>query len=519
MDKRLQNKLKAYSALSAVATLVASSADAQIAHTTVNYTGGYETYDIDVDGNGSVDFTIDAGSSVVTYSAYRIDIRTVGVSGVGNNRAIGVYGSYFNSISALDSSYVVSRYNSFVNVGALAGIVDVEVEIFPGFFYPVFTTSFGQFGDGTTKFVGVEFEISGETHYGWLRFSNIAQDGNSWTLVDMAYDQTPNVCVTTGDISSIFAESPTLSSPSGNLSCPVNATLSVDSGNLNGADTWSWYEESTSGTNVGTGTSINVSPSKTTTYVVVGEKCGVIYGAEQTITVNVEVDNTAPVADASSLSVVEASCDVNSITPPTATDNCAGSITGTTSTVFPVESSTTITWSFDDGNGNISTQTQDVIITPIDKTVSFSNNTLSSNEATSGASYQWIDCDNSNSPIAGEVNKDFSPTVSGTFAVEVSLNGCTTVSDCIQVMLVSTSMISSETVKIFPNPASDMVTISNIGSDTSEIYVEDALGRRVKSLNINSDNAQINISDLDKGIYLIKLIRNSQTKVFKIIKL
>ena len=38
---------------------------------------------------------------------------------------------------------------------------------------------------------------------------------------------------------------------------------------------------------------------------------------------------------------------------PTTTDVCSGTITGTTSTVFPitVQGTTVVTWTFDDGNG------------------------------------------------------------------------------------------------------------------------------------------------------------------------
>ncbi len=49
---------------------------------------------------------------------------------------------------------------------------------------------------------------------------------------------------------------------------------------------------------------------------------------------------------------------------PTAMDACAGIIYGTTLTSFPIESqgTTVVTWMFDDGNGNISTANQNVIV-------------------------------------------------------------------------------------------------------------------------------------------------------------
>lgn len=60
---------------------------------------------------------------------------------------------------------------------------------------------------------------------------------------------------------------------------------------------------------------------------------------------------------------VMAECEVASITPPTATDNCdAGTITGTTTTSFPITESTTVVWTFTDSSGNSSTVTQPVVI-------------------------------------------------------------------------------------------------------------------------------------------------------------
>jgi hypothetical protein len=51
--------------------------------------------------------------------------------------------------------------------------------------------------------------------------------------------------------------------------------------------------------------------------------------------------------------------------PPTTTDNCAGTVTGTTTTQFPITTLGTnvVTWTFDDGNGNKTTATQRIIVT------------------------------------------------------------------------------------------------------------------------------------------------------------
>jgi len=75
-------------------------------------------------------------------------------------------------------------------------------------------------------------------------------------------------------------------------------------------------------------------------------------------------DTTDPVLDAGSLANLTDECSVSTPTAPTATDNCSGTITGTTTTTFPItaQGTTTVAWTFDDGNGNVVTQDQDVII-------------------------------------------------------------------------------------------------------------------------------------------------------------
>lgn len=75
-------------------------------------------------------------------------------------------------------------------------------------------------------------------------------------------------------------------------------------------------------------------------------------------------DVTAPVPEITSLPNIVAQCQVIGITPPEALDDCLGRITGATTTVFPIttQGTFTVTWAYNDGNGNISTQNQTVII-------------------------------------------------------------------------------------------------------------------------------------------------------------
>ncbi|MBU2496374.1 MAG: hypothetical protein KJ935_07765 [Candidatus Omnitrophica bacterium] len=88
---------------------------------------------------------------------------------------------------------------------------------------------------------------------------------------------------------------------------------------------------------------------------------GNIFTQLQTVIVD---DVTAPVPDVAALPDVVAECEADITTVPTASDNCAGAITGTTSDPLKYTQQGTyiVTWAYDDGNGNIATQTQNVIV-------------------------------------------------------------------------------------------------------------------------------------------------------------
>ncbi|WP_370175031.1 BspA family leucine-rich repeat surface protein, partial [Leeuwenhoekiella palythoae] len=76
------------------------------------------------------------------------------------------------------------------------------------------------------------------------------------------------------------------------------------------------------------------------------------------------VEDIAPTPDVITLADITAECSVTTLTPPTASDNCAATVTVTNDATLPItaQGTTVVTWTYDDGNGNVSTQTQNVII-------------------------------------------------------------------------------------------------------------------------------------------------------------
>lgn len=52
---------------------------------------------------------------------------------------------------------------------------------------------------GQTAFLGLEFPQNGQTHYGWVQVSTAA-DGSGLTVIDWAFEDTPNQAITAGAI-------------------------------------------------------------------------------------------------------------------------------------------------------------------------------------------------------------------------------------------------------------------------------------------------------------------------------
>jgi hypothetical protein len=77
-------------------------------------------------------------------------------------------------------------------------------------------------------------------------------------------------------------------------------------------------------------------------------------------------DTIAPVPVVATLIDIKAECIITAadVVVPTATDNCAGNVITTHDAVFPItlQGTTVVTWTYTDVNGNITKQTQNVII-------------------------------------------------------------------------------------------------------------------------------------------------------------
>ena len=161
-------------------------------------------------------------------------------------------------------------------------------------------------------------------------------------------------------------------------------------------------------------------------------------------------------------------------------------------------------------NGCDSTITLNLTINTVDDSITVLDDfTLQANA--SGASYQWIDCNNYDT-ISGATDSLFTTQVSGDYAVEITQNGCVDTSKCYSISdLVSYNNVDNLNYEIglFPNPATSHITLNLKGSPYVNIQLMDLQGKLLMSKNKVVNQEHINLSGISKGTYLL-IVSNKQ---------
>jgi len=171
-------------------------------------------------------------------------------------------------------------------------------------------------------------------------------------------------------------------------------------------------------------------------------------------------------------------------------------------------------------NGCDSTITSVVTIgSAIDTSTVLSNLTITSNQA--GATYRWLECNNSNAVIPTETNVSYTATVNGDYAVEVTKNGCSDTSACVSITTVGLSNLGleMENLKLYPNPTTGNVVLDLGSIKNAQVSVVDIAGKEVYSWSaINESKLQISSAKFSKGVYFVKVQSSNQQKIMKLIK-
>jgi Secretion system C-terminal sorting domain/FG-GAP repeat len=158
------------------------------------------------------------------------------------------------------------------------------------------------------------------------------------------------------------------------------------------------------------------------------------------------------------------------------------------------------THTFTNVEGCDSVVTLDLTINTVDVSVTQNGNTLTANLA--GASYQWVDCDNSYAIISGETMQSFTPAVIGNYAVIIDDGICIDTSIC-SIYIGIKEQDNNVSLFIYPNPTTGKITIEC--ENMERVEVVDITGKLVYEQLVLNDVLDIDISGFSKGVYFVKV--------------
>ncbi|UOX33857.1 T9SS type B sorting domain-containing protein [Flavobacterium sediminilitoris] len=202
-------------------------------------------------------------------------------------------------------------------------------------------------------------------------------------------------------------------------------------------------------------------------------------GCDDTVTIDVVVgDNEAPIPTITNLPTITGDCNTIITSIPTATDNCAGTINATTTDplTYATAGNYTITWLYDDGNGNTSNQTQNVTITAVTLPIVTSpqqfciqDNATINDILITGQNITWY-----NSQTGGTILSTATSLQNGvTYYASQTINGCESDRVPVSVTIQNTPAPTGNANQSFCSTAN--ATLNEIVSNGSNVIWYDSL--------------------------------------------
>lgn len=144
----------------------------------------------------------------------------------------------------------------------------------------------------------------------------------------------------------------------------------------------------------------------------------------------------------------------------------------------------------------------DLTVLPLDSGISQNGNILFA-DAT-GVNYQWVDCNNANTPIPGETNQFYTPTSSGSYAVLISNGPCNAISDCVPVTVVGLQAAMNNGLSLFPNPATQHLKVAHATWQNGDITLVDLTGKMISRWESVQGEVLLDLQGLAPGIYFVE---------------
>jgi hypothetical protein len=156
-------------------------------------------------------------------------------------------------------------------------------------------------------------------------------------------------------------------------------------------------------------------------------------------------------------------------------------------------------------------RTLEVVIPQLDTSIVVNGAELIANAT--GVAYQWLDCGNSFDPIDGATEAQFTVPTIGSYALQVSQDGCSATSSCVEITVVGKERVQAEKgITIYPNPSHDRITIST--ENPLEISIYNALGGLIDRFELNGSR-ELNIGDLANGVYFLQTNNQGNYRIVK----
>ncbi|MEN8828089.1 MAG: T9SS type A sorting domain-containing protein [Flavobacteriales bacterium] len=155
-------------------------------------------------------------------------------------------------------------------------------------------------------------------------------------------------------------------------------------------------------------------------------------------------------------------------------------------------------------------------------TIDSSANKLTDSTGTatmSGANYQWIDCV-TGLAVPGATSQLFLAPVSGNYQVAVTLNGCSDTSSCYSFIVPVSSINENkiESLKVYPSPTSNLLNVTTDAIQITRISIQDVNGRIVWNSTPLNSASNIDVANLNSGVYLITVHTENGKETRRFIK-
>ena len=181
----LTKRLVQYGALS-VAIAGVAEASGQIVYTDIaDFTGGGTVdYDLDLNNDGTIDFTVDASSD-----GTGVSFAVALTAGVASNSFLGSAPNYVYPFALNAGDPISSGQSNWFDASANNGTLNY-VSCYNG-------AGSSNWCGVTDKYLGLRFQLAGNTHYGWARL-DVSASANSFTIKDYAFNSTPGAPINSG---------------------------------------------------------------------------------------------------------------------------------------------------------------------------------------------------------------------------------------------------------------------------------------------------------------------------------